>query len=115
MFDHVKTIYNVVEFTILTTTTRTTCYTSPNDWTQLHKVHVSNNSASAVTVTIEIYRASDTTYYEWCSGKSIAGNTCEDFVMDFELEDGDRVAVTASVADDIHVSTVVSEGRGRLS
>jgi hypothetical protein len=112
MFDPIKALLNIVEFTSLTTTSATTCYTAPNKWAYVHMVNIANPSVSAIQVTIEVYRAVDVTSYVWCL-QDVAAKSCVELVMDFGLEDGDEIRATAATANEIDIAVVVSEGRGR--
>lgn len=110
MYDPVKAIFNVTDITELTVTTPVVCYTAPNAWSYVHKVHLSNTSTLAIQVTIEVRRGG--TSYVWCL-EDLGAKSCQDYVMDFELSDGDEIRVTAATANEITAFVVVSEARGR--
>ena len=113
MFDVNPIIFNRWVPTTLTLTSEVTLYTAPNPWTNVHKVHVSNSSASIVTVTVSVYDLAGTALYHWCSVKDVPANDCIDMEMDFQLEEGDEIRATAGAANDLDVIVVLSEGRGR--
>lgn len=113
MLDQVKYLVPRAEFTDLTTTTETTIYTAPDVWTYLHKLHVSNVTGSAATITVSIYDDSETTLFSWVTTKSVPANDLMDFELDFQLAEGDEVRVQAGTADALEVALTFTEQGGR--
>ena len=79
----------------------------------VREILVSNKDSSARTVTIQLYRAANTTSYSIVTGYSIA--TGAQFRCDFPIQmlDGDQIRCTAGTFSTLDAFVTVSESIGR--
>ena len=95
----------------LTTTSRTDLYTAPSSTTSvIHNLTIANiDGTSSADVTIEFYDSSSTTYFYLAKTVPVPAGSTLIFDKPINLETGDKVSLTASVADDLSAYASIME------
>lgn len=88
--------------------------TAPSKGALFLTINVANTTGSAVTATVNWYRASDTTAYSLRSGFSIAANTSTIVEFPVEMAAGDKIQVTASTGSALVAVATWLERMGAL-
>ena len=87
----------------LTTTSRTDLYTTPASTTAVvHNLTIANtDGVVSANITIEFYDSSTTTYYKLAHLVPVPAGATLIFDKPINLETGDKISLTASVANDL--------------
>lgn len=87
----------------LSSTSRTDLYTTPSLTTSVvHNLTITNvDGTNSANITIEFYDSSATTYYKLAYLVPVPAGSTLIFDKPINLEAGDKISLTASVADDL--------------
>lgn len=87
----------------LSSTSRTDLYTTPSSTTAVvHNLTIANiDGTNSANITIEFYDSSATTYYKLAHLVPVPAGATLIFDKPINLETGDKISLTASVADDL--------------
>lgn len=85
----------------LSSTSRTDLYTCPSSTAAVvHTLNIANvNGVSTASITIELYDSSATTYYKIGYLIPVPGGSSYYFDKPLNLEAGDKISLTASIAN----------------
>ena len=85
----------------LSSTSRTDLYTCPSSTSAVvHTLNIANvNGTASASITIELYDSSTTTYYKIGYLIPVPGGSSYYFDKPLNLEAGDKISLTASIAN----------------
>jgi hypothetical protein len=87
----------------LSSTDRTDLYTAPSSTTAVvHNLTIANvDGVNSANITIEFYDSSATTYFKLAQDVPVPAGSTLIFDKPINLETGDKISLTASVANDL--------------
>lgn len=87
----------------LSSTDRTDLYTTPSSTTAVvHNLTIANvDGVNSANITIEFYDSSATTYFKLAQDVPVPAGSTLIFDKPINLETGDKISLTASVANDL--------------
>lgn len=107
--------YETFTVTALSGTGATACYTAADAnirrLTKIKKLVINNTTAGGITITVQYYRASATTAYDWYGDLSLAANTQLVFNdIDWTLEPEDELRVIGNTGVNVFVTAREYQG-----